>query len=265
MVKNVHYGEHMSGKYEAPSVKKAFQILKLISDADGGMGISALAKRLGIGKSTVHGITSALEELGTIIRDPVTKRYILGFTLLELGRLAYSQIDLKDLARPVMEDLMERTQESVFVGVLNGARVTILDIVESKQDLKMTSTRGTTIPLLAGATGKVFLATLAEEEAKRIIEKKGLPRFTEHSIVDPQQYLEAVNVAREKGYATDYEEYIPGVRAVASPITGENHLVSAIWVVGFKTSLDDSKMKTVIDATKESAEKISRRILEHVA
>ncbi|NNG07721.1 MAG: IclR family transcriptional regulator [Desulfobacteraceae bacterium] len=254
----------MSGKYQAPSVKKAFQILKLISDTDGGVGISDLAKSLGMGKSTVHGITAALEELGTIIRDPVSKRYTLGFTLLELGRSAHSQIDLKDVARPVMEDLMEETQESVFIGVLNGERVTILDMVESRQDLKMTSTRGTTIPLLAGAVGKVFLSTMDDDKAKEIILKKGLPSFTEHSVSDPQQYLQAIKVAREKGYATDYEEYILGVRAVASPIKGENHLISAIWVVGFKTSLNDHKMETVIDATKRSAEEISHRIREQV-
>ncbi len=250
----------MSGKYQAPSVKKAFQILKLISDTDGGLGISDLAKRLEIGKSTVHGITSALEALGTIIRDPTTKRYILGLTLLELGRSAYSQIDLKDLVRPVMEDLMEKTQESVFVGVLNEERVTILDIVESKRDLKMTSTRGTTIPLIAGAVGKVILATMSDEQAKEIIGKKGITRFTEHSITDPEAYLQAVRMAREEGYATDYEEYILGVRAVASPIKAENHLISAIWVVGFKTSLNDDKMEGVIKATKESAEKITHSL-----
>jgi DNA-binding IclR family transcriptional regulator len=213
-----------------------------------------------MGKSTVHGITSALEALGTIIRDPKTKRYILGLTLLELGRSAYSQIDLKDLVRPVMEDLMEKTQESVFVGVLNGERVTILDIVESKQDLKMTSTRGTTIPLLAGATGKVFLGTMREEKAREIIGKKGLSRYTEYSITDPEAYLQAVRMAREKGYATDYEEYILGVRAVASPIKAENHLISAIWVVGFKASLNDDKMESVIEAIKESAEKITHSL-----
>jgi len=250
----------MSGKYQAPSVKKAFQILKLISDSDGGLGISDLAKRLEIGKSTVHGITSALEALGTIIRDPKTKRYILGLTLLELGRSAYAQIDLKDLVRPVMEDLMEATQESVFVGVLNGERVTILDIVESKQDLKMTSTRGTTIPLLAGAVGKVLLATMSDEKARGIIGKRGLSRYTENSITDPEAYLQTVRTAREKGYATDYEEYILGVRAVASPIMAENHLVSAIWVVGFKTSLNDDKMEDVIRKTKESAQKITHSL-----
>ena len=250
----------MSGKYQAPSVKKAFQILKLISDTDGGLGISDLAKRLKIGKSTVHGITSALEALGTIIRDPTTKRYILGLTLLELGRSAYSQIGLKDLVRPVMEDLMEKTQESVFVGVLNGERVTILDIVESRQDLKMTSTRGTTIPLVAGAVGKVILATMSDEQAKELIERKGITRFTEHSIIDPEAYLQTVRTARERGYATDYEEYILGVRAVASPIKAENHMISAIWVVGFKASLNDEKMKEVIRATKESAEEITRSL-----
>ena len=98
----------MVTKYKAPTVKKAFQILRLISRDDNGIRISNLSKDLGLSKSTVHGITAALEEQGAIIRDLRTKRYTLGLTLFELGRAAYSRIDLKDLARPVMEDLMEK-------------------------------------------------------------------------------------------------------------------------------------------------------------
>ena len=71
----------MSTKYQAPSVKKAFQILGLLADNPHSMGISELAKRMGISKGTVHGITAALEDLGAIIRDPDTKRYTLGLTL----------------------------------------------------------------------------------------------------------------------------------------------------------------------------------------
>lgn len=255
----------MTGKYQAPSVKKAFQILKLISDTEGGLGISELAKSLGIGKSTVHGITSALEALGTIRRDPMTKRYILGFTLFELGRSAYSQIDLRELARPVMEELMEKAQESVFLGALNGDHVTILDIVESRQDLKITSPIGTTIPLPAAATGKVFLAALEEEKALEIIKTKGLRRYTENTITDPDQYLQEIRRVREQGYATDYEEYMAGVRAIVSPIRGHRNLISAIWIVGFKASMDDRKMKALIGATKEAAEEISRKILSNSA
>ena len=252
----------MATKYQAPSVKKAFQILKLISRANRGLGITELANSLEMSKGTVHGIISALEDSGAIMRDLVTKKYTLGVTLFELGKLAYSQIDLKALARPVMEELMERTEESVYVGVMNGDHITILDIVESSQDLKITSPKGTTIPLLAGAAGKVVLASLEKTQILNIIRRDGLPRFTEHTITDPERYLEEVESAKKGGYATDYEEYISGVRAIASPIRGWKHLILAIWVVGFKTSLDDHKMEDLIPATREAAEEISRRIEE---
>jgi len=101
-------------KYGAPSVKKAFAILNAISSSREGLGVSELAKKLKMAKSTVHGMTSALEELGAVMRNPLTKKYKLGFTLLEIGRSAYSQIDLKTAARPVTEDLMEKNRTSVF-------------------------------------------------------------------------------------------------------------------------------------------------------
>jgi len=246
--------------YFAPSVRKAFEILKLVSSTSEGMGISEIARDLHMAKSTVHGMTSALEELGAIIRDPSTKRYTLGLTLFELGKKAYSQIDLKDLARPVMEDLMERTETSVFLGVLNGDHVTILDVVESKNDLKITSPIGTTIPLFAGAVGKVFLARMDDQQAVGLIRSKGLSRYTENTITEPEPYLKEINAVREQGYATDDEEYIMGVRAVAAPISGRGHLMSAIWAVGFKASLDVDKMKALAENTKEAAASINRRI-----
>jgi DNA-binding IclR family transcriptional regulator len=250
----------MTSAYQAPSVKKAFQILKLISERGGKQGISELSKSLGIGKSTVHGITSALEEIGAIKRDPISKKYALGFTLFELGRMAYSLTYLKDMARPVLEQLMENVRESVFLGALNGDRVTILDIVESRQDLRIIAQVGTTIPLTAAATGKIFLAAMEEQKALEIFNTAGMKRYTDYSITDPDEYLQEIRRVREQGYATDYEEYILGVRAVAFPIEEEN-LISAIWVVGFKTSLDDSRMNDVIEATREAAEEIRHRIL----
>lgn len=252
----------MSTKYEAPSVKKAFQILGLISEKSQGLGISELSKQLAIGKSTVLGVTSALERVGAIVRDPTTKRFTLGFTLFELGRLAHSRFDLKDVARPFMEALMEKTQTSVFLGIQNREHVTILDIVESRQDLKITAPTGATIPLLAGAVGKVFLAYMGEIQAKNLIFSKGLTNYTENSMMDPHQYLSEIRLVRQRGYATDYEEYILGVRAVASPIEGKGQLRSAIWAVGFRASLNEENMKILIKETKKAAEAIRRGIQE---
>jgi len=250
----------MSKGYFAPSVKRAFEILKLVSTSKDGVGISEIARDLGMAKSTVHGMTSALEEIGVVLRDPVTKRYTLGFTLFELGKSAYSQIDLKDLARPVAEDLMERTHASVFLGVLNWDHVTILDVVEPRTELKITAPIGTTLPLLAGAAGKVFLSRMDEEEAKRIIKTKGLTRFTENSITSMERYLQEIRGARENGFATDDEEYIPGVRAVAAPIKEGAPLLSAIWVVGLKASLDEERMKLLTQYAVDAARAIDLRI-----
>jgi len=251
-------------KYGAPSVKKAFAILNAVSSSREGLGVSELAKKLRIAKSTVHGMTSTLEELGAVMRDPLTKKYKLGFTLLEIGRSAYSQIDLKTAARPVTEDLMEKTRTSVFLGILNWDHVTILDIVEARQDLNITAPVGSTIPLFAGAVGKVFLAFMEEEQATKIIKLKGLPRFTVNSIVDTDLYFKELMQVREKGYAVDDEEYILGVRAVASPILGLGQLRSAIWAVGFKASLDDKKMKKLAGETQKAAKTISRRLQEQL-
>jgi DNA-binding IclR family transcriptional regulator len=228
------------------------------------MGVSDLAKKLKMAKSTVHGMTSALEELGAVLREPLTKKYKLGFTLLEIGRSAYSQIDLKTSARPVTEELMAKTQTSVFLGIRNFGQVTIIDIVESRQELNITAPLGSTIPLFAGAVGKVFMASMSMDQAAEMVHAKGLPRFTENSIVDPASYYKELKRVREKGYAIDDEEYIMGVRAVASPLMGLGQLRSAIWAVGFKASLDDKKMKTLAEETRNAAKVISRRIQDQL-
>lgn len=256
----VHYGEHMTKGYFAPSVKKAFEILRMISDSREGMGISEAARSLGMAKSTVHGMTSALEEVGAIVRNPVTKRYTLGFTLFELGRAAYSQVDLKSLARPVMESLMEKTGASIFVGMRNGKHVTILDVVESNCQLKITSPIGTSIPLFAGAAGKVLLSRMDDAPAADLIKREGLTSYTANTITDPVRYLEEVRMTRKRGFATDDEEYIPGVRAAAAPVFEEGHFMGVLWAVGFKASIDEEKMKSLAMETRKAAEAINRRI-----
>ena len=251
-------------KYGAPSIKKAFAILSAISASREGLGVSELARGLNIAKSTVHGMTAALEEVGAIMRHPLTKKYKLGFMLFEVGRQAYSQIDLKTSARPVMEELMKKTRASVFLGTLNWDHVTVMDIVESRQDLKITAPIGTTMSLFAGAVGKVFLASMEEEQTRKIIKSDGLPRFTAKTIVDAELYYRELERVREKGYAVDDEEYIMGVRAVASPIMGLGQLKSALWIVGFKADLDEKRIKPHIRETLKAAESISRRIKEQL-
>jgi IclR family KDG regulon transcriptional repressor len=246
--------------YTAPSVKKAFKILQAISDSSSGMGVTDLSKQLRIGKSTVHGITAALEELGVIIRDPQQKKYSVGFTLLELGKKAYAKMELKEVTRRPMERLMEKIGETVFLGVLNGNRVTIVDVVESRNEMKITSPPGTRLPLLVGATGRVLLAQLEKEKAREIIQKIGLTRYTSKSVTDPKQFLKEVGKAKEAGYAVDDEEYMAGVRAIAAPIQAPSSPPAAIWAVGFTSTMDDRKMETVISEIRSTAWEIHQAL-----
>jgi len=255
----VQYGEQMKPKgYSAPSVKKAFKILYAITDTSNGLGISDLSKKLKIGKSTVHGITTALEEMGVLVRDPLYKRYTVGYSLIELCRAAYGKIELKDLARKPMEKLMERVGETVFLGVLNGDHVTIVDMVESRNEMKITSPPGTRLPLLAGATGRVLLSQIEKEKAKEIIQKKGLVRYTSKTVMDHRQFLREVEKVKEQGYAVDDGEYIAGVRAVAAPLLFASSPPAALWVVGFTSTMDDQKMKMLIREIQEAVQAVKQ-------
>jgi len=245
--------------YRAPTVKKAFQILERIAKRDKLMTISDLSRELNISKSTVHGIARALEATGAVVRDEKTKRYTLGMTLFELARAGHARISLKDIARPIMEDLMRSTQQSVFLGMRSNDHVSIIDIVESTQDFKITAPIGTRVPLLAGAIGKAFLSSMEEDRAVSLVRTIGLRRFTEKSVNDSDRYMKEIGEARTSGYGLDDEEYIQGVRAVAAVIHSSTQQMSAVWVVGFTPSMSADRMPLIAMETKRAAEEISKK------
>ena len=223
-----------------------------------GVGISEIAMRLGISKSTVHGLTAALEEMGVIIRNPTNKRYSLGYTIVELGKKGLSRIPLRELARRHIEELEEETGETVFLGIRRNDYIFILDTVESKKELKITAPSGTKMSLSSGAIGKLFLAFMEENRVLRYLTAKGLTRYTENTITDLDKYLAEIEEVRKKGYAIDREEYLQEVRAVAAIIKSQGAPLGAIWVVGFSSSLTDDKMGYTIKRTMKAADVISQ-------
>ncbi|RLA93435.1 MAG: IclR family transcriptional regulator, partial [Deltaproteobacteria bacterium] len=163
-----------------------------------------------------------------------------------------------EVARGPMRRLVAKARETAFVGVLNGRRVTILDVVESEEDLKVTSPIGTRVPLLAGALGKVFLAHMEEERARELLAQKGLPRYTEKSITDLDAYLRELKRVRQEGVAFDDEEYLTGIRAVAAYIETPVPPPAALWIVGFSATLTKEKMQEIAPLIKEAAEEIAK-------
>ena len=244
--------------YSAPIIYKAFAILQDIAQNQGQLGASDLSRRLNINKSTAYGIIQAFLDLGVVRQDQATKKLRLGTTLIQLGNQALALNDLRARAKPYMEKLSRIFRETVFLGTFDDYGITIVECVESPRSIKITAPPGARIPLFTGAAGKAVLANLDELTQKRLIEEKALPKFTENTITNQQQYLAELQLVRAKGYATDFEEYIKGVNAISVPLVDrEGQLLAAIWIVGFSSSFDKSKMEEAAGAAQETVAEIA--------
>ncbi|MDA8211604.1 MAG: IclR family transcriptional regulator [Clostridia bacterium] len=244
--------------YNAPLIYKAFSVMEEVAANQSELGISDLSRRLNISKSTVFGITQALTDLGALRQDPATKKFRLGPTLVKLGNQALSGVDLRAVARPYMEELSQKYRETVFLGTFDEQGITIIENADSPADLKISAPVGTRIPLFAGASGKVFLASLREPALKKILKEKKLPQFTEKSIVDTEVYLKELQKVRQQGFATDFEEYLRGVNAISVPLLDSwGWPAGAIWVVGFSHSFTGEKVEQAISSAIHAADQIS--------
>ena len=242
--------------YQAPAVQKAFQILNVVAESKKGLGLSELAHMLGFSKSSTHGLIQALVMTGSLEEDPQKRKYYLGPTLVELAFRSWNYLRVTERAQPMLEELRDRIGETIFLGVLSKSRGVIVATADALKPLKISSPPGTSIPLLAGAVGKAFLADLNGDQAKRIIEDIGLHAYTKKTITTPAAYLEELKRVRQQGYALDDEEYLPGVRAVAVSLGNQRGLPLAIWVVGFADAINDQTLSSIVEFTLLAANKL---------
>ena len=245
-----------SSGYQAPAVRKAFDLLKAVADSRSDLGLSEIADTLGYSKSTTHGLIQALLAAGALVKSPKGKKFYLGPTIVDLAFKSWNYFRVIEQAQPFLDDLRDRIGETVFLGVLSHTRGIIVATAESVKPLKISSPPGVSIPLLAGAVGKVFLARLSDTEARQRIAETGLPAFTPRSIVDPSAYLEELLRVREQGYAVDDEEYLPGVKAVAAGLGNHRGLPLAIWVVGLAGAMGGGEMPRIIRETLKTAQSL---------
>ena len=235
----------MSRPYTAPAIRRAVDVLEYLATFPGSVRLSDVARGLDCGKSTVLGILRALEDVGWVAKDSTDVGYRVGDGLLALMRKAFGAREVAEVARPLLKNVAERSGESAFLGFLREGRIVIEASVEGGHEMCIAARPGGSLPLFAGATGKVFLAGMDDERARAKVTEAPLPRFTNRTITDPERFLGEVSKTRELGYATDDEEYLRGVRAVAAPIRRGEETVGALWVAGFSTRLTDERLALV--------------------
>jgi DNA-binding IclR family transcriptional regulator len=203
------------------SIERVSIILDVLSEYPQGLRLGNLSDKAGLNKGTAHRLLSSLVFLDYVRQDAETKKYNLGFKLVELGNRLLSQIDLRTEARPFLVELAERTKETVHLVILDRFEVLYLDKVEAGVQLtglRMVSMLGSRIPAHCSAVGKVLLGALPEEIVMEMAQKRGLPRRTNNTITDLAKLLEHLKLVKKNGFALDDEENEIGVRCVGAPV-----------------------------------------------
>ena len=242
-----------------PAVDRAARLLEVLESAGQPMTISALARELGINKGTMRDLLETLRAHELLDRDAERKTYRLGPRLARLGLAALGQLDLASVARPFLQTLAEQLGGTVLLVVPHGDRATIVDKVDGgRVAVDVSATVGRRIRLAAGACGKVFLAFAPEEAERMRHHLAALTHPTPRTIRDPSAYLLELERTRRVGYATDDEEYLTGVRAVAAPVfDARARLAAAVLVIGLTGTLRATELPRIGELAARSGRAIS--------
>lgn len=242
------------------SVTTAIHLMKAFTEDDETLGISELAKRLSVAKSTVHRLAGALLDEGLLQQDPETGRYSLGVGLFSLGSLVRSRLDVTIESKNILNVLREDTQENVRLAVLERQSVVFLHDFESPQTLRLRSATGQLKPAFCTAEGHCLVAGLRPPQLETFLKYPRQAR-TSTTITEEEEFLQRIRQVKRRGYAFEDEHCDEGTRCVAAPIyNADGRLVAAVGVAGPRVRIKKAQVPKLAPVVIEAANEISHRM-----
>lgn len=216
-------------KYFTATLAKGLDVLEGLAAADEDVTLTELAQRVGLPPATALRILSTLRERSYVQRHPQTGRYRLGLRACEVGASAVRRLEIRDVARPRMQALVNEVDETAYLSVLEGTGAVIIERVESSRPVKVDAYVGLRAPAHCTATGKAMLAFATRATLDQLF-AQGLARVTKKTICDRKKLRAELERVRRIGYAVNCEEWREGVCGVAVPI--RNHSGEPIAALG---------------------------------
>lgn len=211
------------------SVECAARVIDCLASS-GELGVSEIARRLGIAKSTSHRILTSLASFNLVARDPETHLYSLGIRVYELGQLVADRNSLRLAARPVMSQLALETKLSIVLVVPHGADVIQIERIEPDRSMAWWTGRGRSWPAHCAVGGKAISAFSASLANSR--KRAGFPPLTSRSISSEREYQAELEAVRRQGYAIDREGVVIGQSGVGAPILHRSSPIGALSAIG---------------------------------
>jgi IclR family acetate operon transcriptional repressor len=243
------------------SVERAMAILDALAEAPAPLGTNELARRVGTNASSVSRLLGTLAAGGLVERVADTGRYRLGTRLLVLGARVQARLDVRDLARPLLERLEAETGETATLSLPAGGEAVTIEFVASRASVRSMAAVGRPSIAHATAVGKVMLA-FGETGPEALAAP--LARFTPHTITDPAALAAEVGRARAEGLASARGEREPDLNAIAAPVLDHHGALAAILgLQGPAGRFDEARMAAAARPLRAAALDLARAIGRH--
>ena len=232
--------------YTVSSLEKGIAMLELLATR-GPLGVSEMARELGQNRSVATRFLSTLRDLGYVARDERAK-YRLTTKLFGIGQLAVNGLEIRQLARPIMEELRDRHQETVNLACMEDEELVVIEMMKSPQPLKFDLPIGRRGPAHSTALGKAIMAFRSKSDVNRYLEQHPLRALTLNTLTTSEALFEELQRIRDQRYAFDMEEWTMGLRCVAAPILNFPQKASyAISLAGPTQRMTRKKMERIRD------------------
>jgi IclR family transcriptional regulator, KDG regulon repressor len=238
------------------SLRRAFAILEAVARRREGIGLADLSKLVGLHNSTTFHLAKTMVALGYLRQEKETKRYRVGRPLFALAASALDDIEMVNLATPVLEKLSRTTGETSHFAVRMGDAVVVIARTSGAGAFQLTDRVGVVRPAHCTAVGKAILASLTPEQLGHFLKRTKLEPSTEKSITDARALLREIDEVRRTGIASDNGEFNLEVRCVAVPVKDfTGNVVGALGISAPVWRMSDqalkSRARTVLAAARE--------------
>ena len=243
------------------TLSKGLLIIEALTAANGSRGVSDLSRELGLTKSNTFRLLQTLMTLGYVERAP-DKTYRATLKTWQVGRAVVENLNIRTIARPLMEFLAEETQETIYLAVRDGLQVVYLDKIESVKPIRSWNPIGGTAPIYCVGTGKALLAT-DYTELRPVLDGK-LTAFTNKTITDLQELDRDIAATQLRGYAIDHGEFRPQIISLGAAITlPDGQAVGALGVSAPDVNLNDGDIERIGAMVQHAARSVSENLARH--
>ncbi|AKE92459.1 IclR family transcriptional regulator [Rhodococcus aetherivorans] len=216
------------------SVLTALRVFEAVADSQ-PIGLSELARRLDVPKSTVQRCLKTLHEAGWVRPTSEEGRWSITGRAFTVGSAVAAGDHLRDAALPALSALQSAVGETIHLAVPDGDELVLVERLDSPHQLRAFLALGTRLPLHAAATGKAYLATLPDARIAAYLQSAPT-KVTAHTRTDPVRLWNEINLARKRGYATTEEELHEGISAVAVALRDRTGVARACFSISGPSS-----------------------------